>query len=475
MKNAGCFKPKRSGDLKIMTTLRSAISVPVAVLMTLVLAGCGGSSDSGSGTPAATTYTIGGVVIGLNANSEVPVLYGGASSLEVKSDGSFTLPTPVPNGTSYTVAVGTSPVGQSCGVQNGAGVVSAANVTNIYVFCTDNVTAATLNGTYDLASLNINNDTDQLYSAVAFNGAGTQGSSTVTSDQAGTTFATTTDSGGPYTVTTSLALPVLNAGANSQGAIAGADGDEFYWLANALNANGAGPALVFGVKPLATATAASLTGNWTIVGLTQAATPYDSEESLTINTDGSFSGSQSTLDVTGAAAAAQAISGPAGSFSVTNNIVSTGGNAGYISANGEFLMLTFVTQQAGGASANYPDFALAVKQGSGVTLATLSGIYSIGTLGFNTASTGDGQTITLFFDGAGNFNGTYAQNVNGVSENSGTAGGTYAVTSSGVLTLTDSTGSVYTGAVSADGNLVVAAALKGGGTQEPEIFAGFRQ
>jgi hypothetical protein len=458
----------------MMNMSRSSVTGTVAVLVTLVLAGCGGSSDSGNTTPAVTNYTIGGAVIGLNPNSDVPVLYGGSDSLDVKSDGAFTLPTPEPTGTSYTVGVGTSPGGQTCNVQNGAGVISSANVTNIYVYCTDNVTAATLNGSYDLASLNINSATDQLFTAVPFNGNGTQGSSSVTSDQAGT-FSTSTDNGGAYTVTTDLALPVLNTGTNNQGAIAGADGAEFYWLTNAVNANGSGPALVIGVKPLQGATTASLAGTWTSVGLTQAATPYVAEESITVNADGSFTGTQSTLDVTGATTVAQAITGPAGSFSVTNDIVSSGGNSGYISTNGEFVVLTFVTPQAGGASANSPDLTVAIKQGTGVTLATLNGIYSIGTLGFNTASTGEGQTITLFFDGAGNFNGTYAQNVNGVSTNSGTAAGTYTLTSSGVLTLTDSTGTVYTGAVSADGNLLVAAALTGGGTQAPEMFAGFRQ
>lgn len=456
-----------------MNTLRSWISGPVTVLTTLLVAGCG-SSDSGNAIPAVTNYTIGGSVIGLNGKSDVSILYGGANALDVSQNGGFTLPTQVPNGTSYTVAVGASPTGQSCGVQNGAGMILGANVTNIYVYCTYNVTNATLSGTYDLASLNINNDVDQLYTAVAFNGTGTQGSSTVTSNQAGTTFATSTDSGGSYNVATTLALPVLTAGTNNQGAIAGADGDEFYWLVNAVNANGNAPALVFGVKPLLTATTAALAGTWTTVGLVQAATPFVSEESLTINADGSFSGNQSTLDVTGVAAT-QAISGPASSFSVTNNIVSAGGDAGYISANGEFAMLTFVNQQSGGATANPPGLMLAVKQGSGVTPATLNGIYSLGTLGFATASTGEGQTITLFFDGAGNFSGTYAQNVNGVSTNSGTSTGTYTLTATGVLTLTDSSGSVFTGAVSADGNLVVAAGLTAGGAQAPEIFAGFRQ
>jgi len=453
-----------------MNSLRSFITVPAAVLITLVLAGCGGNSGS---NPAPTTYTIGGAVIGLDSNSTVTIAYGGTSPLSISADGPFTLPVTPQAGTSYTVAVGTSPSGQSCGVQNGAGTV-AGNVTSVFVYCTKNVTAATLNGSYDLASLNINNDADQLFTAVPFNGSGTQGASTVTGDQAGTTFPTSTDNGGPYAVATVLALPVLTSGTNNQGAIA-ADGAEFYWLANALNANGAGPALVFGVKPLQSATSASLVGNWTTVGLIQGAAPFVSEESISVNADGSFSGNQSTLDVTGAAVAAQPISGPAGSFGVTNNIVSAGGNSGYISANGEFVMLTFVTQQAGGPTANYPDLTLAIKQGTGVTLATVNGVYSIGSLGFSTASTGNGETFTLLFDGAGNFAGTYAENNNGVSANSGTFSGTYTVTSSGVLTLTASTGDVYTGAVSADGNLMVAATLTSGGTEPPSMFAGFRQ
>jgi hypothetical protein len=453
-----------------MNTLRSFITVPVAVLIILVVAGCGG--DSGS-NPAPTTYSIGGAVIGLNTNSTVTIAYGGSSALAASANGPFTLPTMVQAGTTYTLAVGTSPSGQTCGVENGAGTVEG-DVTNIFVYCTANVTTATLNGSYDLASLNINNDADELFTAVPFNGTGTQGASTVTGDQAGTTFATSTNNGGPYAVATVLAFPVLTSATNNQGAIA-ADGAEFYWLANALNANGAGPALVFGVKPLQSATSASLVGNWTTVGLTQAATPFVSEEAITVNADGSFSGNQSTLDVTGAAVAAQPISGPAGSFSVANDIVSAGGNSGYISANGEFVMLTFVTQQAGGPTANSPDLTLAIKQGTGVTLATVNGVYSIGSLGFNTASTGNGETFTLLFDGAGNFGGTYAENNNGVSANSGSLSGIYTVTASGVLTLTASGGTVFTGAVSADGNLIVAATLTAGGTEAPTMFAGFRQ
>jgi hypothetical protein len=455
--------------------LCSSMAASVAVLMTLILAGCGGSSSGSAANPAPATYTIGGLVIGLNSNSTVSILYGGKDALSVSTNAPFTLPTMVQTGTNYTVAIGTSPSAQSCGVQNGAGTVSGANVTSILVYCTDNVTTGTLNGTYELASLNIDNDSDQLFISVPFNGTGTQGSSSVMADQAGTTFPTSTDNGGPYAVATVLDFPVLTSGTNNQGAIAGADGDEFYWLVNAANANGAGPTLVFGVKPLPNATTASLAGNWTTVGLTQAAEPYVSEQSLTINADGSFTGTQGNLDVTGLAPAPGPISGPASSYGVTNGVVSVGGNRGYISANGEFMMLTFVAQQPGGVTANYPALTVAVKQGTGVSLATLNGVYSIGSLGFDTATTGDGETFTLFFDGLGDFDGTYAGNNNGVTVNSGMFAGTYTVTASGVVTLTDTNGSVYSGAVSADGNLIVAATQTGGGTEAPHMFAGFRQ
>jgi hypothetical protein len=453
-----------------MNSIHSSITGAVAALMTVALAGCGGSSAS---APAATTYTIGGVVIGLRSGASVPILYGNNASLTASANGAFTVPTPVTNGTTYILSVGAPPTGQSCGVQNGSGIVSAANVKNIFVYCTGNVTDATLTGTYDLASLNIDNDADQLFSAVPFNGTGTQGASTVTTDQAGT-ITTGTDNGGAYSVTTVVALPVLTSGTNSQGAIAGADGDEFFWLSNLLNANGAGPGIVFGVKPLANATTASLAGTWTTVGLTQASAPYIAERTLTINADGSFSGNQSTLDVTGVAAT-QAISGPANSYSVTNNLVSAGGSNGYISANGNFAILAFATPQTGGATANYPQLTVAIKQGTGVTVATLNGVYAVGSLGYNTATTGNGESITMFFDGLGNYGGTYAANANGVSSSSGTLSGTYTVTAGGVLTLTDASGAVYPGVVSADGNLLAAATLTGGGGQAPQMFVGFKQ
>ncbi len=428
----------------------------------------------------AATYTIGGTVIGLKASATVHVL-NGQDDLPVNSNGGFTLPTAISNSANYAVTVGTAPTGQSCAVQNGTGTVAGTNVTNVLVYCTYNVSAVTLNGTYDFAGYNIDNNKDLLFTGVPFDGNGNQGSSTVYSDTAGTTFATTTDTGGPYTVVTTNAIALLTTGGNNIGAIAGADNDEFFWLANTLGQGGtAPPALAIGVKPMAGASAASLTGTWISVALTQAATPYDSEGPITINADLSSSVNLKTLDLTGTAGT-QSQSNPAGSFSVTSNgQVSAGGNSGFLSANGNFVMLTFVgsppgTAVAGGVSANYTGLTAAVKQGTGVTLATLDGVYAIGSLAFDSATTSDGEVFTIFFDGAGNYTATYTQNNNGTVTTGNIASGTYTVTATGVLTITARDGSVQTGGVSADGNIIVAASLTAGGTEQPRMFVGVRQ
>ncbi len=447
-----------------MSALRVLTTGAVAALT--ALSGCSGGSGS-----SGPTYTVGGTVLGLESGGTVDVVLG-SETLAETANGTFTFPNAVANDTSFTVTVGaTMPAGQSCDISNGAGEISSDNVTDIEVYCTYDVSNATLDGTYEIAAFDINSDTDQLYTAVPFDGNGTEGSSTVVTDQAGTTFTTSTADGGTYSITTAEALPALAIGTDNVGAIAGQDGDEFYWIEDDV-AGGSPPILFVGVNPLPTATLSTLAGNWTTVGLTQAATPYDSEQTIAIGADGSFSGSQSTLDSNGVAST-QAVSGPAGSYTVAGGVVSIGGQSGYISANGEFAMLASVTQPIAGAGPNYPSLTVAVKPGSGVTLATLSGVYSLGTMLFESASIGAASSITLYFDGAGNFSGTAQANVNG-TYNFGNYSGTYTVTSSGVLTLTDSSGEVYTGAVSADGNIVVATYLTAGATV-PQIFVGFRE
>ena len=420
------------------------------------------------------TYTIGGTVIGLKSSGTVHVLNGNDNDA-VSTNGTFTLPTAVTGGTAFNVTFGTMPAGQICAVQNGSGTVANANVTNLLVYCTYTQSVATLNGSYDGAGYNINIDTDQLGSGTSFDGAGNEGNTATFIENVGGTVTTGTNnssSAGPYTVVTTNAIPVLTTGGNNIGGIAGADSDEFFWLADASTADGGGlPALAVSVNPLQNGTIASLAGNWFLAGLEQGSDPADFEGVLTFGADGSLSGTSTGLDVNGVVSA-NPQSDPAGTLTVTSGgqFSDGGSQLGYFSANGEFLVATRTS------SGEPTGLTVAVKQGANVTLATLNGVYTVGSLSFSTAATGDGEVYTLFFDGAGNFSGTYIDNNNGTITTGNTTSGTYSVTSTGVLTLTvAANGYEFTGGVSADGNIVVAATLTAGGAEAPRIFVGFRQ
>ena len=418
------------------------------------------------------TYTIGGTVIGLKGSGIVHVL-NGADDDAISSNGSFTLATAVTSGTAFDVTFGTLPTGQTCAVQNGSGTVANANVTNVLVYCTYLQSVATLNGSYDGAGFNINMDVDVLSIGLPFDGAGNEGNTATLIQNSGGTITTTADSNssaGVYTVVTTNAIPVLTTGGNNVGAIAGADTDEFFWLADANASHGGGlPALAVGVSPLQNGSIAALAGNWVAVGLDQGSDPQGFEGVLTFGADGSVSGTSTSLDVNGVVSTFP-FTQPAGTCTITSGgqFTSGGGTLGYVSANGEFLVETYT--QSGAA----PGLTVAVKQGTGVTLATVNGVYTLGSLSFATASTGDGEVFTYFFDGAGHWSASYIENSNGSFSVGSGISGTYSVTPTGGLTL-QSNGNVHTGGVSADGNIIVTANLTGGGAQQPRIFVGFRQ
>jgi hypothetical protein len=419
------------------------------------------------------TYTIGGTVIGLKSAGTVHVL-SGSDDDAISANGPFILPTAVISGTAFTVSLGALPTGQVCAVLNGSGTVANANLSNVVVYCTYVQSVATLHGTYAGAGYNINIDTDQLAIGLPFDGAGNEGNpvtqivntgGTVTSTNASTDFA------GPYTVVTTDAIAVLTTGGNNIGAIAGPDADEFFWLADASTADGGGlPALAVGVSPLQNGSLAGLAGNWIAVGLDQGSDPQDFAAVLTFAADGSVNGTSTSLDLNGVVNVF-AYSVPAGTSTITSGgqLTTGGGTLGYVSANGEFLVETYT------GSGSAPGMTVAVKQGTGVTLATLNGIYTVGSLAFDSATIGDGRVYTILFDGAGNWSAAFIENDNGTITDGETVSGTYTVTPSGALTLTQTNGNVHIGGISADGNILVAANLAAGGAEEPRIFVGFRQ
>lgn len=98
------------------------------LLMLPLLGSCGGS-----GSTAATTYTIGGTLSGLSGT--VVLQNNGADDLSLTSDGTFTFSTKLSDAATYAVTVSTQPSGLTCSVSNGTGTVSSANVTGVSVVC----------------------------------------------------------------------------------------------------------------------------------------------------------------------------------------------------------------------------------------------------------------------------------------------------------------------------------------------------
>ncbi len=122
---------------------------------------------------AALTYSVGGTVSGLTgAGLELENM--GGDTLPIATDGPFTFATELEVGFSYVVTVSTQPSGQTCVVNNGSGIISTANITDVAVTCTDNPEPLyTINGTASGLGPNSvtlqNNATDNL--VVSANGA----------------------------------------------------------------------------------------------------------------------------------------------------------------------------------------------------------------------------------------------------------------------------------------------------------------
>ncbi len=91
------------------------------------------------------TYTIGGNLSGLGAGKSVVLLNNGGDALTRNANGGFSFATALASGATYSVTVGTQPVGQTCTVSNGSGTVASANVTNVAVSCA-NVPTYTIGG-----------------------------------------------------------------------------------------------------------------------------------------------------------------------------------------------------------------------------------------------------------------------------------------------------------------------------------------
>jgi hypothetical protein len=427
------------------------------------------------------TYTIGGTVIGLGAGATVHVL-NGADSLPVSANGSFTLPTGVVSGGTYSVTVGTPTSSQTCGVQSGSGTVASADVTSVVVYCTYNVTAATLDKTYTSVGVAFDvmvsgSTTNYDYvSTDTFNGVGTI-SSEVNFNVAGT-YVPGVSLSETYAVATPAPAAIPSYTDNSPG-LGGVEGVNAAAIVAAENmTSGSEPGIYLAVLPNTNATTASINGTYAGVVIRGDGNGHflaREGSGLTLS-NGTISGSLTTNDY-GSAPSTVSVSS---SYSVTTGLITTVGSlipadsssegsfSGAISADGDLIVLADL------GSGDPVTAAVFLQQGTGVTAATFNGVYKVVQYGGHSPSTPDAKAGTLFAYGNGTWSVIYTENTNqGTITTNNTGSGTYTVTADGTLTLTDAEGDVYNGAVSADGNALVFGWVASG--VAPEIGVAVRQ
>ena len=154
-----------------------------------------GSSSSSSSSSGGNTsgYSVGGVISGLS--STIVLQNNDTDDLSLVTNGSFTFPTELASGATYSVVVKTQPSGQMCFVEDGTGMISLVNVANVTVTCVAlNTTDYSVGGVISGLSSTIvlqNNGTDDL--SLETNGS--------------YTFPITLAAGAPYQVTVGTQPP----------------------------------------------------------------------------------------------------------------------------------------------------------------------------------------------------------------------------------------------------------------------------
>jgi len=132
---------------------------------------------------AARAYTVGGTLTGLPAGDTITLQDNGSDNLTLSTNETFTFPTALPYGHTYSVTVsgtsGGTPI--TCTLSNGSGTISGANVTNVAVQCTITPTCTALTGNRDL----------DMYNAAVADGT----------DNGGVPAVMFTENGGPFRVT----------------------------------------------------------------------------------------------------------------------------------------------------------------------------------------------------------------------------------------------------------------------------------
>ncbi len=112
---------------------KRVVMVPAILVLMAIFAACGGGAPQ--------TYTVGGSISGLGAGKGIALLEAvSGQTLSLTENGSFTFPTALADGAEYRVEIATNPAAQGCIIENGAGQVGGADVTDVSLTCGDSGT-----------------------------------------------------------------------------------------------------------------------------------------------------------------------------------------------------------------------------------------------------------------------------------------------------------------------------------------------
>ena len=157
------FADGEMGPQRVPVKLLDDTVIEANETLDLVLSEVGGCAQLGPQSTATLTildddarvsgpdhFTVGGTVSGLQGSGLVLRESLGGGTVTVASNGPFTFSTSRLDRTGYDVRVDTQPTNplQNCGIANGSGTVSGANVTNIAVTCTTPATPGSLDPSF---------------------------------------------------------------------------------------------------------------------------------------------------------------------------------------------------------------------------------------------------------------------------------------------------------------------------------------
>ncbi|MDT8420395.1 MAG: hypothetical protein RQ754_08190 [Desulfuromonadales bacterium] len=103
----------------------------VSAFLLFIMMSCGGGGSSSS----RDTFSVGGTVTGLSGT--LVVQNNGGDDLNINADGSFTFTSDLDDSATYNVTILTQPNGQTCSVSTGSGTISAADVNNVSISCSN--------------------------------------------------------------------------------------------------------------------------------------------------------------------------------------------------------------------------------------------------------------------------------------------------------------------------------------------------